>query len=72
MVAIDTRRVGNAVVALGGGRTRPGETIDPSVGLTGLAAPGEIADAPFVRIHAADDESALRAESMLLEAYRWG
>ena len=72
VVAIDTRRVGNAVVALGGGRTRPGETIDPSVGLTGLAAPGEIADAPFVRIHAADDESALRADSMLLEAYRWG
>jgi thymidine phosphorylase len=72
VVAIDTRRVGNAVVALGGGRTRPGETIDASVGLTGLAALGEPAEGPMSCIHAADEGSARNAEAMLLEAYRWG
>ncbi len=35
---IDTRAVGMAVVALGGGRTRPQDSIDHSVGLTDLAA----------------------------------
>ena len=38
--AIDARLVGVAVVGLGGGRTRPGEPVDPSVGFTGLAPLG--------------------------------
>jgi thymidine phosphorylase len=38
---VDTRAVGMAVVALGGGRTRPQDDIDHSVGLTDLAAVGD-------------------------------
>src|SRR6185312_15883272 len=39
--SIDTRGVGLAVVALGGGRTRPQDAVDHAVGLTGLAAVGD-------------------------------
>ena len=40
VAAIDTRLVGIAVVGLGGGRSRPGERIDPSVGFESLAPIG--------------------------------
>jgi thymidine phosphorylase len=38
--AIDARLIGVAVVGLGGGRTRAGEAVDPSVGFAGLAPLG--------------------------------
>jgi thymidine phosphorylase len=38
VAAIDTRAVGLAVIALGGGRTRPHDPVDHAVGLTELAA----------------------------------
>lgn len=41
VTAIDTRALGLAVVALGGGRTRPQDTIDHAVGLTELAGFGD-------------------------------
>ncbi|MDQ2778921.1 MAG: thymidine phosphorylase, partial [Pseudomonadota bacterium] len=39
--AVDVRALGLAVVRLGGGRTRPGAAIDPGVGLTHVAVPGQ-------------------------------
>ena len=40
VASIDARLIGVAVVGLGGGRSRPGETVDPSVGFMGLAPLG--------------------------------
>lgn len=40
VAALDVRALGLALVALGGGRRRPGDTIDPRVGLVDVAAPG--------------------------------
>lgn len=60
--AMDTRALGLAVVALGGGRRRTGEEIDPSVGLSDCLAVGAHVQAgqPLARVHArsADDAEA--------------
>lgn len=71
VASVATREVGLAVIALGGGRTRPQDGIDPAVGLTDLARPGE-AGGLLATIHAADDASADRAEAALRAAYRMG
>jgi thymidine phosphorylase len=68
---IDGRALGNAVVDLGGGRTRPQDAVDPAVGLTDLAAIGaalSIGD-PIARIHAADEASWARAAARVTAAY---
>src|SRR5690606_7071680 len=55
--SIDTRAVGMAVVALGGGRATPTDAIDHRVGFDRLAPLGAMADtsSPIARIHAADE-----------------
>ena len=63
---VDVKALGNAVVALGGGRRRPGDRIDPAVGLTDVARPGEATgpDRPLGRVHArtpADAQAAAEA-----------
>jgi thymidine phosphorylase len=70
--SIDTRAVGLVVVALGGGRTRPQDPVDPVVGLTDLAALGDHVDAerPLGVVHARTSESADRAAAALRTAYR--
>jgi thymidine phosphorylase len=71
---IDTRAVGMAVVALGGGRRQPSDKIDHAVGfdrLVGLGARVE-ADMPLARIHARDEASARDAVQRLVAAYRIG
>jgi thymidine phosphorylase len=74
VVDIDTRGVGMAVVALGGGRTMPTDSIDHSVGFDRLAALGTNVGngAPIARIHARDEASAADAEARLKSAYRLG
>lgn len=69
---IDTRGIGLAVVALGGGRTRPQDDIDPVVGFTDLAARGTRVGAGDViaRVHARDHDAADAAERALLASYR--
>lgn len=69
---IDTRALGLTVIALGGGRRRPEDCIDPAVGLAALAFPGERVDArhPLAVIHAVDRAAAERAAQALLAAYR--
>ena len=60
--SIATRGIGLAVVALGGGRTRAQDPVDPAVGLTGLKGLGERVEIgePLCLVHArnADDAQA--------------
>lgn len=72
--AIDTRGVGMAVVALGGGRAAPTDAIDYTVGFDRLAGLGARVDSvtPIARIHARDDATAAEAERRLRAAYRLG
>ncbi|MBY0613487.1 MAG: thymidine phosphorylase [Beijerinckiaceae bacterium] len=71
--AIDTRQVGVAVIVLGGGRRLASDAIDHAVGLTQLAAIGDVV-APDTRllgtIHARTEAAADEAELMLRAAYR--
>jgi len=71
IAAIDTRAVGLAVVALGGGRVRPQDTIDHTVGFSGLAGIGGKVgpDQPLAMVHARTDDAADRAAGALRAAY---
>ncbi len=57
---IDVRALGWAVVALGGGRARPGDAVDPRVGLSAVAGRGvwRAEGEPLAFVHAADDRAA--------------
>jgi thymidine phosphorylase len=70
--AIATRQVGLAVVALGGGRTRPQDAVDHAVGFSALQPIGaEIhAGEPLAMVHARGDDAAERAIAELTEAVR--
>ena len=67
----DCRALGMVVVALGGGRRDPGDRIDPSVGITGLAVLGSAIEAgqPLAFVHARDAESAQRAIAEIQGAF---
>lgn len=68
---VDVRALGLAVVGLGGGRRLGGERIDPRVGLTHLAEPGQhlAAGEPLARVHAADAATAAEAAAAIVAAY---
>jgi thymidine phosphorylase len=72
--AIDTRGVGMAVVALGGGRATPTDSIDHRVGFDRLLGLGVNVGpkTPIARLHAADEASAADAEARLVRAYGLG
>lgn len=72
VAAQDTRDIGLAVVALGGGRQRADQEVDPTVGFSELAALGERVDEerPLALVHARDEAGAARAEASLRQAYR--
>ena len=74
VTAIDTRALGLAVVALGGGRTRPQDEIDPAVGLTQLAGIGMRVEpgTPLGVVHARDQGRAKAAAARLRAAYTIG
>jgi thymidine phosphorylase len=69
--AIATREVGLAVVALGGGRTRPQDAIDHAVGFIDLASVGERVDGerPLGVVHARSEAQAEAAAGALRAAY---
>jgi thymidine phosphorylase len=71
---MDTRALGLAVVALGGGRRRPGETVDPRVGLAEIRHVGQRVEAgePLAWVHAADEPSAEQAARTVAGAFRLG
>jgi thymidine phosphorylase len=75
VATVDVRAVGLAVVALGGGRLRESDPVDHSVGLTEVAAPGELVgpgERPLALVHAATEEAAARAAEALRAAYVLG
>ena len=71
VTTIDTRAVGLAVVALGGGRTRPQDPVDHAVGLTHLAALGDEVgpDRPLAVVHARTESAATAAAAAVRAAY---
>lgn len=68
---IDTRAIGLAVVALGGGRRAPQDSIDPAVGLSELALPGEAVgpQRSLALVHARDQAQAEHAVAAVQDAY---
>jgi len=72
VAAVDTRALGLAVVALGGGRTHPGAGIDHRVGLDRIASVGSriARGESFARVHAADDAAASAAVDAVRQAFR--
>ena len=72
--AVDTRAVGLAVVALGGGRTRPQDPVDHAVGLTSLVGPGDDVgpDRPLAIVHARTRRAADEAAELVRAAYTVG
>jgi thymidine phosphorylase len=71
---IDTRAVGLAVVALGGGRSHPDDVLDLSVGFSELAFVGEQVNTqrPLGWVHARDRAQAEQGACALRAAYRLG
>ena len=71
---VATRQLGLTVVRLGGGRTRPEQTIDHTVGLTEVTGPGDEVgpDRPLLVIHARSTEEADHAAEAVGEAYTVG
>jgi len=67
---IDTRALGLAVVQLGGGRTRPEDAVDVSVGLDRIARCGEKVAAadPLCRVHALSESAADHVCDMIGQA----
>jgi len=74
IAAIDTRAVGYAVVALGGGRTAPGQPVDHSVGFDRLLPVGTAVRRGDViaRVHARSREDAEAAARALSSAFTIG
>ncbi len=74
VVRVDTRAVGNAIIELGGGRRKVGETLDLSVGFSEIAPTGTTLnnDTPLAFVHAASESDAATAEKNLLAAYELG
>lgn len=72
VAAIDGEALGLAVVALGGGRAREGDAVDPRVGLSGVARLGARVERgePLAVVHAADDAGAARAAVAVRAAMR--
>lgn len=68
--ALNVQALGWAVVAMGGGRRRPGDGVDPRVGLAGVCAPGEtvVAGQALAWVHAADEAAADLAVQAVAQA----
>jgi thymidine phosphorylase len=71
--SIDTRNLGMAVIALGGGRRLATDTIDHAVGITQLARIGQVveADEPIAVIHARDSATLDEAWPLVSRAYHF-
>ena len=71
IASVDTKAVGDTVVALGGGRRRVEDRIDPSVGLSRLKSIGEpvVRGEPLARVHAASEEGWQTAAAALRRAF---
>lgn len=72
VTAIETRQLGLAVIALGGGRTSPGQAVDHAVGLSEVKGIGERVDrgAPLALVHARTRDRAEAIANDLAAAFR--
>jgi thymidine phosphorylase len=73
--SVDTRRIGIAVIELGGGRRQTSDKIDHGVGLAAVAGIGEIVgpgEQPLAVIFGRDDAKIRIAEQIIRDAYRVG
>ena len=70
LAAMHTRAIGLAVVALGGGRQRASDVVDPRVGFSQVLPLGSVVQAgePLARVHAATADAAQAASQALLAA----
>ncbi len=70
VTSMDVRKMGLAVVGLGGGRRKAGDSIDHRVGLTDICHLGESvqADRPLAMVHASSEAGFVEAEAMVLGA----
>lgn len=74
VTAMDTRKLGLAVVAMGGGRRAAGDKLDYAVGLTDFIRLGQSVDAdkPLALIHAQTEDQFAQAASMVQAAVKIG
>ena len=74
LVACDARGIGLAVIALGGGRLRATDAVDPRVGFSAVLPLGSRVEegTPMARIHAADKAQAEAGISAFQACYRIG
>ncbi len=74
VTGVATRDIGVAVVALGGGRTRPEDGVDHAVGLTRLLSVGtEVRRGdPLALVHARSEAQAVEASKAVAAAYMIG
>ena len=68
--SMDTRKLGLAVVTLGGGRRKPGDALDYSVGLSQVCALGDRIDQgnPLAVIHAQSEDDFVAAANAVKQA----
>ncbi len=74
VVAVDPLEIGLSAVALGAGRTRADQRVDPAVGIELAAVRGDRVDrgAPLARIHARRADDARAAVDRVRAAFRLG
>jgi len=74
VISMDTRAIGMAVVAMGGGRRKPTDSIDYAVGLTDFIALGDHADnnKPLAVVHVRNETQFKEAEKALQDAIEIG
>jgi pyrimidine-nucleoside phosphorylase len=72
VTAVLPRPVGRGVIAMGGGRTRVEDTVDPAVGFVITAKPGDRVEAgqPLATVCARDDAGLTAGAAALAEAIR--
>lgn len=70
----NTRELGLAVVAMGGGRTSVEQTIDPTVGLTDIVRIGEYVEAgqPLAVLHGTESNTGEEVRRMIQSAVKMG
>ncbi len=72
VAAVDVRALGQAVVELGGGRSRPGQALDHAVGLVEVLGCGSAVEVgqPLAIIHARRADAAEAAQRKVARAFR--
>lgn len=70
LAVVDAFRLGNAIIELGGGRRKLGDSLDLAVGLSNVATIGEAVDSerPLAVIHASSRDSAAAAGKLVRSA----